>query len=81
MSSSASPGLGLYRCYFWVGLGGFPWAVGRLRVELGELLGLRLGALRLAPQHQPGRPARQPSCGLPGAGGGWLPMARCKKER
>ena len=31
--------------------------LGRLRVELGELLGLGLCALRRTPQHQPGRPA------------------------
>ena len=32
--------------------------LGRLRVELGELLRLGLWALRRTPQHQPGRPAR-----------------------
>ena len=37
--------------------------LGRLRVELGELLGLGLGALRRAPQHQPGRPARRQAAG------------------
>ena len=33
--------------------------LGRLRVELGELLRLGLWALRRTPQHQPGRPARR----------------------
>ena len=33
--------------------------LGLLLPQLGELLGLGLGALRLAPEHQPGRPARR----------------------
>ena len=33
--------------------------LGRLRVELGELLRLGLWALGRTPQHQPGRPARR----------------------
>ena len=33
--------------------------LGLLRAQLGELLGLGLRALRLASQHQPGRPARR----------------------
>jgi len=35
--------------------------LGRLRVELGELLRLSLGALGLTPEYQPGRPAGRPS--------------------
>ena len=57
--------------------------LGRLGVELGELLGFRLRALGLMPQHQPGRPSsgsRLAACLRPaGEGSRWRGGKRALK--